>query len=111
VDVGDLLAATGVMPRGPGKLAAAELDGKLLLVWDAGTLGGLRMRIGATDALKDVHDAVIFDPEGAKAEDRITSLRLVPAQASSLLFVRTLSGVHLFGVDRSGKMAPLSGRL
>jgi len=111
VAIHDLLSGTDVLPHTPGNVTVAELDGKLLLLWNAGVLGGLRMRLATPDRLKATPDTVLMDTKEAKKADTITDIRLVGASPNALLFVQTLAAVRLFSVDGSSMVTPLSSTL
>jgi len=112
VGLRDLLAGTDVMPlAGAENFAATELDEQLLLVWNAGPVGGLRMRLASNDMLKERGDILLADTLKATPEAAVTNVRLVAAAEEAMLFVKTVGGVHLFGVDRGAKLLALSGRM
>jgi hypothetical protein len=111
IAISDLLSGTDVLPHTPGNVGVAELDGKLLLLWNAGTLGGLRMRLATPGRLKATADVVLIDTKEAKKSDTITDIRLVGGSPNALLFVQTLATVRVFSVDGSSNVVPLSSTL
>jgi hypothetical protein len=115
VALSDLLAGTDVMPaknvRGSGSFAAAELNGKLMLVWNAGALGGLRMRLASMDRLKATPDILIADTEAGDARSAVVDLRVFSAAEAAVLFVKEADGTRVFSVDGAGAMVPLHTQL
>jgi len=108
VEMKDLFDGTDVVPHGAGSFAATELNGQLLLVWNAGPVGGLRMRLATMDRLKATPDMVIADTaKESGTAGTVTELRLVSAAEDALLFVKTMGGVHLLSVDKAAKLVAL----
>jgi len=94
-----------------GKLFdAASLGDQMLVVWASGESGGVRLRLGAPDAVVAGRDVVVYDDRPDLGEPAATSdlLELValgqPAQATLLL--RTSRGVHAVRVAAGGGYAP-----
>jgi hypothetical protein len=113
VDVRQLLAGLEIAPSDAGGSVAADAGGKLLFVWNAGAAGGLRMRLGAADRLKDVEDVIITDGrETGSTVSSIASMRVLQTNTFALLFLGTTSGVKLLRVEpATGKLTPLQGTL
>ena len=108
LDLKDLLAGTpALVPEDAAHLSAADVDGRLALVWSAGATGGLRMRVAPLERIKATPDVVIFngrDESGASRVGLVTELRLLPASSYGLLFVNTTVGVRAFRIDSDGKL-------
>jgi hypothetical protein len=95
----------------PTRIAAAGLDGKLLLVWQAGGIGGLRMRLASQDRIEDPADTVIYDDlvQGGVVQGTSTLLgwELFARGSFAVVLVSTTAGVHVVRIDSSGKALPL----
>jgi hypothetical protein len=104
----DLLAGTDVAPLRKDGFVATELEGKLLLVWNSGPLGGLRMRLAPRDLLSATADTVLYDTRDEKGQSAITDLRLLSSPDVAILFVKTVSGSRILGIDHAG--SPLALR-
>lgn len=112
VKLGDLLGGTDVVPADASSFAAADVGGKLALVWSAGT-GGVRMRLGSADELKGAKDTLLFDGfehGGARDLPSFNGLRLVPFGDRALLFLATKSGVRAFRLGPDGKVTPIAAK-
>jgi hypothetical protein len=103
----DLLADTDVMPKDRSGLAAAALDRKLLIVWNAGPLGGIRMRLATPDTLKVTPDIVVTDTKQTNGKDAVTDIRILPAVGSAIVVLKTTGGVRLAGIDGAGNIEML----
>lgn len=114
VTVRQMLAGVGeIAPADASSIVAADVGGKLLVVWNAGTVGGLRMRLAAPERLKDADDTVISDGRDGK-EAKIGSfagMRVLSTSAFALLFVNTTTGVKLFRVDPTGQVTALQSAI
>jgi len=102
----DLFANTNVLPPAHGSFAVGEVNRKLLLVWDAGPLGGLRMRLASADALKGATDEVIADTQGA-GKAAVRNVRILSAPDAAVVLLETGAGVRLMAVDAAGKITVL----
>jgi hypothetical protein len=115
VDVRQLLAGLEIAPSDAGGSVAADAGGKLLFVWNAGAVGGLRMRLGAPDRLKEAEDVIITDGRDEKTSagvSSIASMRVLQTNTFALLFLGTTSGVKVLRVEpATGKLTPLQGTL
>jgi hypothetical protein len=103
----DLLADTDVMPNGRWGFAAAALGRKLLIVWNAGPLGGIRMRLATPDTLNVTPDIVVVDTKQANGEGTVTDVRILPAASSAIVVLKTTRGVRLADIDIAGKVKML----
>lgn len=108
VDLKDLLGGTpAIVPEDSAHVSAADVDGRLALVWSAGAVGGLRMRIAPLERLGATSDVVIFDGRdetGASRVGLVTELRVIPASSYAVLFVNTTVGARAFRIDSDGKL-------
>jgi hypothetical protein len=95
----------------PTHLAAADVGGKLLLVWHAGAVGGLRMRLAPQEHIEEPTDAVIYDDLTANGETSPSSTllgwELLARGEYALVVIATTSGVHVLRIDGAGKVTPL----
>lgn len=104
----------GLLDAAPVDLKAAqavEIDGKLLVVWNAGYNGGLRMRIGPMASIRDAADVVIADQRDEKSALKlatVTDIRLIAAKQFAILFLATPAGTKLIRIDPTGKLTPIS---
>jgi hypothetical protein len=102
-------------PREKKDLRAADLGGKLLVVWSAGDRGGVRMRLGAPDQLAAAPETVVFDDHVRNGEVRdestLVGFELLPFGKSAVLLLGTVEGVFAFLVGTDGKLSPLPTRL
>lgn len=94
-----------------GKLFdAASIGDRMLVAWAAGELGGVRVRVGAPDAVIAAKDVVVLDDVATEGElaRKPDLLELVvlgqPKQATLLL--RSSRGVHAVRVQPDGGFAP-----
>jgi hypothetical protein len=110
-----LLAGLDIGPADAGSSVAADIGGKLLFLWNAGSVGGLRMRLATTDRLKDTEDVLITDTREEKAGSLVSSIagmRVLTTNNYGLVFVNTTSGIKLLRIDgATGKLTPLQGTL
>lgn len=104
VPMDELLAGTDVMPRSGWGFAAATVDRKLLLVWNAGPDGGVRMRLASPDTLKVTPDVVLADTKQAGS---VTDIRILPAASSAIVVLKTAGGVRLADIDGAGHVTML----
>jgi len=109
--VRELLGATDVVPADAASFTAADVSGKLLLVWNAGPVGGVRMRFAAADRIKATPDTLIVDAREEGGLSSVTELRVLSTGDFALLFINTTKGSKIFRVDSSGKLTPLQTQL
>lgn len=112
VGVADLLH--GLRELSPGNqtaLAAGDLDGKLLVVWMAGSHGGVRMKLAPIEQIAAAPDTVILDDMtrgGAVQRARqLNDLRLFVRPGYAVLLLGSSAGVHALRIDPSGKVSPI----
>ena len=103
----EMLSGTDVVPQESNSFTVAEIGGKLLLVWSAGPLGGVRMRFATLDRMKATPDELIVDSREDSGQSTVTELRLLPTAEVAILFINTTTGARLFNVDATGKLSVL----
>ncbi len=107
ITLGDLLK--GELTLAPvASILAAELDGKLSVVWTGGERGGLRMRLAPIKDIAKVPDHVLFDDlvkDGqVQKTSTISDLRLVSREKHAVLFLSTQAGTFALRIDRDGSV-------
>jgi hypothetical protein len=107
LQIRELLSGTDVVPQESNSFTAVDINGKLLLAWSAGPLGGVRMRFAAFDRIKTTPDELITDSREDSGQSTVTELRALPTPDGAILFLNTTTGVRLFNVDTSGKLSVL----
>jgi hypothetical protein len=94
-----------------GGVVAADLDGKLLVVWGAAERGGVRMRLAPPDKVARAEDVVLFDDLLKDGQVQKTSqlfdMRLLGRERFALLLLSTSTGTHALRVEPDGKVAPV----
>ena len=94
------------------RAVAADLDGKMLVVWSAGDRGGVRMRLGAADQIAKAEDVIVFDDlvKDGKVQSLSTlfDMRIFSREGYAILVMSTVSGVHAVRITADGKFAPLA---
>jgi hypothetical protein len=102
---------TELAPR-DGHVDAADLDGKLLVVWAAGERGGVRLRLGPIESIASAPDVVIFDDMIKDGQVGTLStffdLNVFSREGFALVLLGTTSGVHGLRVDPDGKLTPVT---
>jgi hypothetical protein len=97
-------------PRNTGNVAAVDVDGKLLVVWEAGERGGLRMRMGEPDKFAHTETTVVLDDrvENGKSggESTLLGFRLYSREHFAVLLLSTMAGVHAFRISPTGTIEP-----
>lgn len=110
VQVRELLGAVAdIAPADASAIAAADVGGKLLLVWNAGSSGGLRMRFAPAERIKDTEDIVITDgrdPAGGAKGSILTEVRILSGSTHAIVLVGTTGGVRALVVDSAGAVKP-----
>jgi hypothetical protein len=99
---------TEIVPADQAAVAAADLGGKLLVVWNGGYAGGLRMRLAPADRFKEAEDVLLTDARGARGLSTITEVRILPAAKYAIVLLGTTAGVRALRVDASGAVKPIS---
>lgn len=102
-----------IAPADGHSTVAADIGGKLLVAWNAGYVGGLRMRFAAPEQLKNAEDTVISDlrDAGAGKLSTFVEMRVIPTSTYAILFVSTTTGVRLFRIDGAGAVTPLQSAM
>ncbi len=85
---------------------AAELDGKLLVVWTGGDRGGIRMRLAPIKDIAKTPDQIFFDDlvkDGqVQKTSTVSDMRLVSREKYAVLFMSTQAGTFAVRIDRDG---------
>lgn len=113
VDLRQLLVGLGeIAPGDAGSSVAADVGGKLMLMWNGGAAGGLRMRLAPADRFKEAEDVVITDGRDEKSNvSSIVQMRVLSTNNYALVVLATTSGVKALRVDATGKVTPMQGAL
>lgn len=115
VNVREILGPVAdIAPADASGIAAADVNGKLLVVWNGGGAGGLRMRFAPAERIKDAEDIVITDGRDAAGSAKtsvLTDVRVLSGSTHAVLLVGSTSGVRAFTVDGQGAVKPASGSL
>lgn len=111
IDMRKVLAGSSeIAPADAGSFGAADVAGKLLVVWNAGVAGGVRMRFALPERIKDADDIIITDGRDDKGEAKtsiVAQVRVISASSFGLIFLNTTLGVRVLRVDASGQLTPL----
>ncbi|MFO0762856.1 MAG: hypothetical protein U0359_40840, partial [Byssovorax sp.] len=95
-----------------GRVVAADLDGKMLIVWAAGDRGGVRMRIGSAEQIATSPDIILFDDmvKDGKVQNLSTlfDMRIYSREGYAILVLSTVGGVSAVKIEPDGKFAPLT---
>lgn len=115
IQVRELLGAVSeIAPADASGIAAADVNGKLLLVWNAGGTGGLRMRFAPAERIKDTEDVVITDGRDATGSAKatiLTEVRVLSGSTYGVILVGTTAGVRALLVDGTGAIKPAQSSL
>lgn len=110
-----MLAGVGeIVPADASGVVAVDVGGKLFILWNGGPLGGLRMRFGAADRMKEAVDTIVADGREGAGEAKLSSfvgLKVLPGNGFAVLLVNTTSGVKAFRLDGEGHVAALQATL
>jgi hypothetical protein len=105
-----LKGEVGLAPT--GMVSATGFDGKLLVVWAAGSRGGLRLRLAPPARIGETQDVILFDDllkEGAvQKSGSLLDLRLYAFERYAVVLMSTAAGVQAVRVEPDGKVAPVS---
>lgn len=98
-------------PSDAKNFAAVDLDGKLLVVWVAGSAGGVRMKLAPIEQIAAAPDVVVLDDmtRGGRVERsrQLNDIRLFARARYAVLLVGTTVGVHALRIDPDGKVTPI----
>lgn len=100
-----------LVPQDTKAVAAADVGGKLAIVWNAPRPGGLRLRFGAPDQLKTASDVVIYDgyeEGGVAALTSFVEMKVLPFADDALVLLSTTSGVRALRIDTNGAVTSMS---
>jgi hypothetical protein len=93
-------------------VVAADVDGKLLLVWAAGDRGGVRMRLAPADQIAKSPDVILYDDlvKDGKVGSLSTlfDIKAFSRPGYALLVMSTQAGVHAVRVTADGAFKPLA---
>lgn len=109
-----LAGAAEIAPLDASNVAAVDDGGKLLVVWNSGMVGGLRMRIAPADQIAEAPDVILANPREMKdgaMNSPVTQLRALSANGFAIVFLNTTGGVRALRVDSNGKVSPLPASL
>ena len=109
-----LAGVSEIVPADASGIVAADVGGKLAILWNGGPLGGLRMRFGAPDRMKDAADIIVADGREGGGEAKLSAfvgLKVLPGNGFAVLLVNTTSGVKAFRLDGTGTVAALQATL
>jgi len=102
-------------PESATDIAAVDLAGKLLVVWNAGQRGGIRMRMAPPDLFSRADDVMILDDhvwEGKLArETTVLGFRLYSREGFAVLLLSSMAGVHAFRITPDGAVKPWNVRV
>lgn len=112
VGVSDVLhGQKEIAPGDARNFAAADLDGKLLLVWVAGSAGGVRMKLAPIEQIAAAPSEVVLDDMTRGGEvhraRQLNDIRLFARAGYAVLFVGTAAGVHALRIEQNGKVTPI----
>jgi hypothetical protein len=102
-----------VAPTDARSVLAADIDGKLMVLWNGGYLGGIRMRLAPAAQIKEAQDTVLIDDRDEANPMKlvtVTDMRLVAASNYAVVFLSTPVGVKVLRIDSVGKVTPLSSQ-
>lgn len=103
-----------IAPSDANGVTAADVNGKLLVAWNGGYTGGVRLRVAPIERMRDGEDVVVCDARDEGSSQRLTTaleVRAIPASGFALLLVSTTSGVRALRVDQAGKLTPIGATL
>jgi hypothetical protein len=110
-------ALAEIAPADAHAVSAADIGGKLLLVWSAGATGGLRMRLAPPDQIKQAADVILTDGRdpsaaaGTPALGTVVEVRAIATGNAAVVLIATTTGVKALRVDDAGKVTPLRAAL
>lgn len=89
---------------------AASIGDQMLVAWAAGELGGVRVRVGAPDAVVAAKDVVVVDDVATEGElarkPDLLELVVLGQPKHATLLLRSSRGVHAVRVQPDGGFAP-----
>ena len=107
----DNLDVTPRGARGLNELEVAAIDGKVLLVWRAGDIGGLRMRFGKLAQLSRREDVVLFDDhvehDTLRRESTLKDFHVRAVAGGALVLLETIAGTFVYRIDARGAFSSL----
>jgi hypothetical protein len=104
-----LKGEVGLAPK--ALVLAADVDGKLVVVWGAGDYGGIRMRVAPPDKISKAPDVILFDDlikDGqVQKASTLFDAKLYSRERFGVLVLSTSGGTFLIRIDSEGKYAPM----
>ncbi len=87
------------------------IDGKFVVVWNAGQRGGLRLRVGEFASLQKTPDVIVYDDwmkDGRAIESStLLDLKLMSAEKFAVLLLATPDGLRALRIGSDGSATPL----
>jgi len=104
-----LATAQGLAPS--AVIAATGLDGKMLVLWGAGSRGGVRMRLAPASRIAKATDVVVFDDLVKDGKVQPTSslfdARLIARETFAIALLSTSAGLYAIRIAPDGTFAPV----
>ncbi len=98
-----------LLPTTRSELSVALAGGRLFLAWFT-SMGDLRVRSGASDAIAAASD-VVLHAELDEAAVPVREVALVPSTTGALLLARSGDGVRVFAFAQDGTLTPATTKL
>lgn len=99
-----------IAPSSTKWVRALEMGGKLGVVWRAGDLGALRLRIARPEDFGKAEDVLLFDDlrtsAGVQAISAVTDFALLPGKGYALLLLETSEGLYAMHLSPQGGVTP-----
>ncbi len=99
-----------IAPSSTKWVRALEMGGKLGVVWRAGDLGALRLRIARPADFAKAEDVLLFDDlrtsAGVQATSAVTDFTLIPGKGYALLLLETSEGLYAMHLSPNGGVTP-----
>lgn len=105
---------TDLAPSDAQGFSAASVLDKVAVVYHAGLIGGLRVRVAPIGKLRDAEDHAIFDPReegGTLKLGSFLDVKVIPGGTFAVILVGTTNGVRALRVDGTGTLTPLTTSL
>lgn len=105
---------TELAPADAQGFSAASIADKVAVVYHAGLIGGVRLRVAPIAKLRDAEDHAIFDPReegGTLKLGTFLDVKVIPASTFAVVLVGTTHGVRALRLDATGALTPLGASL